>query len=379
MSIEEKAAVAVDSLTDAEALEMYKLFGFEPEPLPAEQIQRIYGGYASSNFRVTGRRQGGTAAQTLLLKINHYGLTAEDAEHQLYVMGHLKTCGFPTNYPHAASSGARFVELGGRRAMLLDFIGGSVPGDKLLASEGAQIGKIFQELGATLASLHRVEWLAWPEPYAIRHVRSAGYPVCNTGDFLRGDDLEALERDERFKEHPFVSFLRRELEWMRELYARRLPEGLIHGDAFLDNTLYDPGSCRLLALVDWEDSCVGPYALDLAVCASATCFTAGNEFMTDRFEELLVGYSGQRQLSGAERASFVDFMRAGALACAFYRFSEFNVRQPGSNLEARNSYCTHRDRAHVLDAPGLRRTIETALAEHETGCGRGGRGGGTGP
>ena len=59
----------------------------------------------------------------------------------------------------------------------------------------------------------------------------------------------------------------------RELFGRAgLPAGFIHGDGFLDNILCaDDGA--LAALVDWEDSCVAPYVLDVAVAVSVRSAT----------------------------------------------------------------------------------------------------------
>ena len=48
------------------------------------------------------------------------------------------------------------------------------------------------------------------------------------------------------------------------------PEGLIHGDAFLDNALYHETEHTVAALVDWEDACRAPLVLDLAVSVAGT-------------------------------------------------------------------------------------------------------------
>lgn len=69
------------------------------------------------------------------------------------------------------------------------------------------------------------------------------------------------------KEHPFVALVAQRLEWLRELYKKKVPWGLIHGDAFLDNTMFEAcastflllldaqegDDCKILALIDWED------------------------------------------------------------------------------------------------------------------------------
>eukprot|EP00933_Yihiella_yeosuensis_P029664 TRINITY_DN23297_c1_g1_i1.p1 TRINITY_DN23297_c1_g1~~TRINITY_DN23297_c1_g1_i1.p1 ORF type:complete len:363 (+),score=73.56 TRINITY_DN23297_c1_g1_i1:51-1139(+) len=362
MALETKASVAVDSLSAGEAAEIFKLFGYEP----TEEPVRLYGGYASSNFKVVGKKLGRGDSTTLLLKINYYGLSIEDLEHQLFVMNHLRSSSFPTNYPHATDTGALYVEKDGRKAMLLDFVCGK-PGSDVLAADEGKAPRLLEELSATLAGLHKV---IWPEDRPVRDIR-AGYPMCNTGDLLRGEELKEMQANEKVKDHPFVALVSSRLDWLRALYDREVPWGLIHGDAYLDNTMYEdgpPGSgeCRLLALIDWEDSCVAPLTLDLAVCASAACFTASNELMKTRLVVLLREYLKHRTLSKIERESFVDYMAAGALACAFYRFGEFHVRQPDSSAEAKQGYKIMADRAELLFSGSVREAVEATL--HEVGA-----------
>lgn len=355
MAIESKAEVALDSLSPEEAEQFVAAFGFRS----AEQPVRLYGGYASSNFKVIAKKDGEGTSRPFLLKVNYGGLNIEDIEHQLFVMNHLRTCSFPTNYPHPSSSGSLMVEQNGRSAILLDFIHGK-SGDKVLAEKEDKAPAILRELAATLARLHQVNW---PEERTVRDIRS-GYPLCNTGDLLRGEDVEKLKADDRFKDHPFVALVHRQITWLRELYDSKVPWGLIHGDAFLDNTLYEDGpgpDCKLLALIDWEDSCVGPYVVDLAVCASATCFTAANAIMRPRLLVLLKEYQRHRKLSELESKTFVDFMAAGALACGFYRFCEFNVRQPDATAQAKDSYRLMGERAELLLNGQIREEVLAVL------------------
>eukprot|EP00435_Cladocopium_sp_Y103_P032585 s3567_g8.t1 len=183
MAIESKAEVALDSLSPEEAEQFVRAFGFKSEEPPV----RLYGGYASSNFKVIAKKDGEGTSRPFLLKVNYGGLNIEDIEHQLFVMNHLRTCSFPTNYPHPSSSGSLMVEQNGRSAILLDFIHGK-SGDKVLAEKEDKAPAILRELAATLARLHQVNW---PEERTVRDIRS-GYPLCNTGDLLRGEDTKLL-------------------------------------------------------------------------------------------------------------------------------------------------------------------------------------------
>ncbi|CAE7350428.1 COMT [Symbiodinium necroappetens] len=116
----------------------------------------------------------------------------------------------------------------------------------------------------------------------------------------------------------------------------------------------------------WEvpdDSCVGPYVVDLAVCASACCFSAANELMEPRLRVLLKEYLRQRTLSPLEVQTFPDFMAAGALACSFYRFCEFNVRQSDADAKAKDSYKLMAQRVELLLDGPVRKAVVDALAD----------------
>eukprot|EP00913_Durusdinium_trenchii_P026002 g24396.t1 len=63
---------------------------------------------------------------------------------------------------------------------------------------------------------------------------------------------------------------------------------------------------------------------------------------------LLKEYFRHRKLTPLESEKFVDFMAAGALACGFYRFCEFNVRQKDADAKAKESYRLMAERAEQL-------------------------------
>ena len=97
---------------------------------------------------------------------------------------------------------------------------------------------------------------------------------------------------------------------------------LSNGSFICDVCSFNSEGTQLRALVDGEDSCTAPLALDLAACAAGCCFTGHNDLMADRFSALLTGYHKQRPMSTAERAFIPHFMWAATLSCGYYRFVE---------------------------------------------------------
>ena len=378
MSIEAKAAVQLQEVPLSELERIATVFGYAfaapPRHSPAATPRATF---AVSLLPLDGSSSTPTQA---VLKFSNTCIDLADIEHQLRVLAHLQSASYKTNYllprrdaadaPLAARYLATADGGGPLLAMLVSFVVGT-PGDKLLAASPSTEATMLASLGGALAALHGIEW---PEP-PLRHV-SCGYPVCNTGRRCSTRRPPAspprstscpttrlspscraprairrailCARNSRRRRTPSRAGPR--LARFRELFGRAgLPAGFIHGDGFLDNILCaDDGA--LAALVDREDSCVAPYVLDVAVAVSAAAFTASNELLPARCAALLRGYTARRPLSADEMSALPDFMWAGALACGFYRWREFNINRPESADDAKNAYAIMQQRCEKMEA-----------------------------
>jgi homoserine kinase type II len=151
------------------------------------------------------------------------------------------------------------------------------------------------------------------------------------GRFGPGDMLARLDRVERETER---TDLLADVARVCELYARllplrdgSLPSGIVHGDLFRDNVLWQPG--ELPALLDFESAFHGPFVYDLMVTIAAWCYRDAFDLRLAR--ALVEGYAGVRPLSAGERrAVHVE----GALACLRFvtsRITDFELRAaPGA-------------------------------------------------
>jgi homoserine kinase type II len=97
---------------------------------------------------------------------------------------------------------------------------------------------------------------------------------------------------------------------------------LVHGDLFRDNVLWHGDA--IVALLDFESACEGPFVYDLMVCVLAWCYASG--FNLEHVAGLVRGYESVRPLSTLERsAAKVE----GAIACARFattRITDFEMR-----------------------------------------------------
>lgn len=163
------------------------------------------------------------------------------------------------------------------------------------------------------------------------HLTSSELPRLGIGRFGPTDMLDRLDRVERATSRPE---LLADVARARALYARllpardhALPSGIVHGDLFRDNVLWEAGELR--ALLDFESAFHGPFIYDLLVTVCAWCFRAGFELGLVR--AMVAGYESVRPLSAAERAAVAV---EGPLACLRFvssRLTDFELRaQPGT-------------------------------------------------
>ncbi len=124
------------------------------------------------------------------------------------------------------------------------------------------------------------------------------------------------------------------------------PTGVIHGDLFRDNVLFDGE--RIVALLDFESASIGSFAFDLMVTILSFCFG-------DHLDEALAcamtrGYLEEAAFSPDELACFgrraLSQMRL--FACARFtttRITDFELRPKGTGI-----YKDFRRFLHRMDA-----------------------------
>ncbi len=194
-------------------------------------------------------------------------------------------------------------ELAGRPAALFPWVDGTLRCQRSVSVDDART------VGRALAELHVVgEHIDASEgrfhPTALR-ARLDGVPV--------GDATFPTAR------------LRRTLD---DLEARRdasVPRGLVHGDLFRDNVLWD--GATLVALLDFESASAGPFIYDLAVTLLAWCY--GESFSQDLARSLVRGYESVRALDEAERKSFHVEACLAALRFTITRITDYAMRPDG--------------------------------------------------
>jgi len=103
----------------------------------------------------------------------------------------------------------------------------------------------------------------------------------------------------------------------REVRARAT-HGIIHGDLFRDNVLWEAG--RLVAILDFEQASSGSFAYDLAVCLNDWCWSGAPR--PELAHALLAGYASIRPLTDADREALPIEVRAAAARFTITRITD---------------------------------------------------------
>ena len=257
-----------------------------------EDFAGIAAGMQNSNYFVTagGRRW-------VLTLFEH--LTPRELDFYLALQAHLAACGIPCPRPVAANDGSFWRVLAGKPAALFTCLPGTcieLPTADDCRALGEMLARLHLAGADFLAPLQNPCGAAW---------RNA-----------RGRALAPLlTADERGR-------LLAELDFQSAQDYSALPRGIVHGDLFRDNALWQEG--RLSGVLDFYFAGEDSLLFDLAVVANDWCTDA------DRLRALVAGYRALRQLTSAEEAAWTAMRRAAALRFWLLRLDARHHPRPGT-------------------------------------------------
>lgn len=268
------------------------------------KLEEIPGGFGNSNFKLT------TTNGEFLLKICDEKDQVE-LDMQISLLAQLQQHAYPTVYPILTKAEQPLIHETFGSVMIYPFLQGTQPSSS---------PKILAQLGAALAKLHCVPPIAGLPRFAmgISQMRPFFQEVQNT----------------QFARHPFVESLQSELETMESQLNTPLPMGLLHGDLFLDNTLFDGD--KMVAILDFEEGCYDTLLLDVGMTIIGCCYTPEHRLNLEAVQRFLNAYNAMRPLTESEWQHLDCFVHYAALSIAFWRFRQFNIRRP--DVDRANTY-----------------------------------------
>ena len=313
--------------------------------LSAGDVQEILRGFGIGGYRTHQPIAVGTVntnvrvetdAGLLFLRVNE-GKSEDDVRREAAIVAQAAAHGVPTPAPRVAAGGAPFADWRGERVSLFPWVAGrTLARAELTPTHVAAVG-------AALARLH---------------LASAGYDDHRSGRYepleiaTRLSRIAILARPELAKA---VAVLMPELTLLETERAPDVPMGIIHGDLFVDNVMFDDRGA-LTALIDFEQASWGRLVYDLAVTTLAFGF-GRDDFRTDIVRALIDGYAAARAPTADERAAFGAELCFAACRFAVTRITDVHLKRdagaaPGKNFQ-RYLDRLARVRAHLAAADGL--------------------------
>ncbi|HEY8924928.1 MAG TPA: homoserine kinase [Polyangia bacterium] len=248
-----------------------------------------------------------TGEGTRFLRINE-GKSVEDVAREAAIVEHVAARGVSTPAPFRTKEGGAFGTWQGQIVSLFPWRGGRT----LPRSE-------VQPVHARAAG----------EALARLHLAGESFPDHRPGRYEPDEIDRRLARIQTVAGSDpalaaAVEALGPELDSLATARVTGLPQGLIHGDLFLDNVLYEQD--RLAALLDFEQASWGRLAYDLAVTLLAFAF-GREDFRPEMVEALLAGYVALRPVTPAERDGFGAELRFVACRFAVTRITDVYLKR----------------------------------------------------
>jgi homoserine kinase type II len=265
-------------------------------------------GVENSNFLMR------TVRGQYILTLYEKRVKPEDLPFFIGLMEHLAERGVTCPQPVRNRAGSALGELAGRPATIVTFLDGLW----IRRPSARHCG----EVGEALARMH----LAGVD-FPLRRANALsleGWRSLFRAAEARADDVAPHLREESAAELSFLG-----AHW-----PKGLPSGIIHADLFNDNVFFLAE--QLSGLIDFYFACNDALAYDLAICLSAWCFDADNEFNVSKGRAMIAGYERLRPLTEAETAALPLLARGAALRFMLTRLVDWLNVPPGAQVAPKN-------------------------------------------
>ena len=247
-------------------------------------------GIENSNYFVTTHKGGSERdwVLTLLERPSHAG------SGYVPLLDLCRAAGLPVAPVVRNAAGETTATWLGKRAMLAP----KLPGAHIDTPTTGQL----ETLGRLIAEFHRAT--------ARPHFEVAPYPRDQR--WLRDRAASIRGRMAYTDERLVFDCVERVNGMLDRRDIRELPSGIVHGDLFRDNLLFD--GAELTGLLDFHHAARGYLVYDLAVAANDWCNRPGGALDRERTAALTAAYHRVRPLTVLEKGFFPGFLLYAALA-----------------------------------------------------------------
>ncbi len=140
--------------------------------------------------------------------------------------------------------------------------------------------------------------------------------------------LNPLLKSIRFKSKKFTNlekFLKMNFKDIKVKWPKNLPNGIIHGDLFIDNIFFKNN--RLSGVIDFYFAANDYFMYEIAICVNALCFDKKkSKFLMNKkkVKNLIKGYEKIRKISNVEKKSLNILCRGAAMRYFMTRLYDYS-------------------------------------------------------
>ena len=141
-------------------------------------------------------------------------------------------------------------------------------------------------------------------------------------------NLDPLLKSIKFKSKKFNNlekFLKDNLKDIKKNWPKKLPNGIIHGDLFMDNIFFQNN--KLSGVIDFYFAANDYFMYELAICINALCFDKKkSKFKIDKLKikNLIKGYESVKRISLKEKRSLNILCRGAAMRYLLTRLYDYS-------------------------------------------------------
>lgn len=293
------------SLTDCQNLFLHYELGV------VQTCTRLTKGYTNANYKVR------TSDGTYVLRIYLEKQLAQ-IQYEMRLLAELKKIDFPTAYP-----------LVNREQ---EFINHTIFGEIVLYAfiEGEEPKPDLQSVQAIAQAAAQLNTLYIPAQ--LHCTNPMGFPKCQ--GLIEQFPTAAFSFPDLFH------YFEEQTQYLAPAFAEKLPEGLIHGDLFTDNTLFRAD--KLAAILDFDEACVDRLLIELGVAINGFCYVK-DQLDHGLLKHFVKVYQETRPLSDLEKELLPFYMQWGAHTMITWHLQHL-IRQPTDPRLRRIQYLVQRVR-----------------------------------
>ena len=218
--------------------------------------------------------------------------------------------------PLKSNNGSYLIKLKNKTACIVSFLQGKDK-NKLNLKNCFEVGRL-------IAQMHSIT-------KNIRLSRKNSMGIRN---------LDPLLKSIKFKSRKFNNlekFLKDNLKDIKKKWPKKLPNGIIHGDLFIDNIFFQNN--KLSGIIDFYFAANDYFMYEIAICINALCFDKKkSKFIINKLKikNLIKGYMSVKKISLKEKKSLNILCRGASIRYLLTRLYDYSNTPPTALIKIKD-------------------------------------------